>query len=263
MFASEPQQTRYDLRFQIAGIPVRVHPFFWLMGVILGSRSGEGDDLLIYILIWVGVVFVSILVHELGHAFTMRFFGQGAKIVLYMMGGIAIPESSAWQFGSSRRSHGPREQILISAAGPAAGFLLAGAVVVGILSSGGSAWFGDRPVGYPMGLKNLILGGFLLPTANRYLYELVASLLFVNIFWGLMNLLPVYPLDGGQISRELLVMGEPNSGMEKSLWLSVIVGGTVAVCGLVLLQSFFLAVLFGFLAFNNYQNLQQFGGRRW
>ena len=35
------------------------------------------------------------------------------------------------------------------------------------------------------------------------LFVLVWDLLFVNIFWGLVNLLPVFPLDGGQISREL------------------------------------------------------------
>ena len=257
MFASEPQQTQYDLRFQIAGIPVRVHPLFWLLGVILGAQSGDGVDLLIHILIWVGVVFVSILVHELGHAFTMRYFGQGAKIVLYMMGGLAIPESSAWEFGSSRRSRGPREQILISAAGPAAGFLLAGCVIAVVAAAGGR-------------VDVLLVGGVLpfpyamLPeTASPVLGQLVDALLFVNIFWGLMNLLPVYPLDGGQISRELFVMRDPASGMEKSLWLSVIVGGAVAVCGLVLLHSIFLALLFGFLAFNNYQILQQFGGRRW
>lgn len=260
MFAAEPQQTRYDLRFHIAGVPVRVHPLFWLMGVILGAQSGDGVELLI----WVGVVFVSILVHELGHAFTMRFFGQSARIVMYMMGGLAIPESSAWQLGSSTRSRGPREQILISVAGPAAGFLLAGAVVAGIFSSGGSAWIGEGPVGYPIGFKNAVLGGFLLPEmANRYWYDVVASLLYVNIFWGLMNLLPVYPLDGGQISRELFLLGDPHSGMAKSLWLSVIVGGAVAVFGLAVMHSIFLALLFGSLAFSSYQILQHFGGGRW
>ena len=52
-------------------------------------------------------------------------------------------------------------------------------------------------------------------------------MLYVNIFWGLVNLLPVYPLDGGQIARELLELASPADGVRQSLWLSVIaaVGG--------------------------------------
>jgi Zn-dependent protease len=253
VFLAEPQPTRYDLRFQIAGFPVRVHPLFWLMGIILGAQTGDGIELLI----WVGVVFVSILVHELGHAFTMRLFGQSARIVMYMMGGLAIPETSSWQFGSSTRSRGPREQILISAAGPAAGFLLAGAVVGGIYAAGGS-------VSLRLVYSVIPVWGLTLPpTFNVYWWDLLNSLLWVNTFWGLMNLLPVYPLDGGQISRELFLLGDPHSGMAKSLWLSVIVGGAVAVFGLAVMHSIFLALLFGSLAFSSYQILQHFGGGRW
>ncbi len=73
MFSFEPPRTAYDLHFQIAGIPVRVHPLFWLATLILGSNSWSGDgnvdpDAGMKLLIWVGVMFVSILVHELGHS---------------------------------------------------------------------------------------------------------------------------------------------------------------------------------------------------
>ena len=63
MLFQSPPPTRYDLRFSIAGIPVSVHPVFWLIALLFGS---SGDPLLIPI--WILVVFVSILVHELGHA---------------------------------------------------------------------------------------------------------------------------------------------------------------------------------------------------
>ena len=62
MLFQPPQPTPYDLRFSVAGIPVTVHPLFWLIALLLGST---GDILLVPI--WVGVIFVSILVHELGH----------------------------------------------------------------------------------------------------------------------------------------------------------------------------------------------------
>ncbi len=252
MFAAEPPSTDYDLRFHIAGFPVRVHPLFWLMGVILGARSGSG----IQLVIWILVIFVSILVHELGHALMMRRFGQSARIVLYMMGGLAIPESSAWG-GVPSRSRSPSEQILISIAGPAAGFLLAAFVVGLIFASGGSFQLDfSRSLFAPW--------NFILPeNANDHWYDLVHCMLWVNVFWGIVNLLPVYPLDGGQIAREVLVSHDPYDGMARSLWLSVIVGGALAVIGMVMLHSIFMALLFGSLAFSSYQILQQYGGGRW
>ena len=78
--------SRYDLRFSIAGIPVRVHPLFWLIALLLGS---SGD--LLQIVIWIFVVFVSIVVHELGHAFALRWYGLRSQILLHFSGGLTIP----------------------------------------------------------------------------------------------------------------------------------------------------------------------------
>lgn len=258
MFLAEPSETAYDLRFQVAGIPVRVHPLFWLIGAILGAQGSDG----IGILIWIGVVFVSILIHELGHAFTMRFFGEGARVVLYLMGGMAVSDSSGWGISTGRKSRGPREQILISAAGPGAGFLLAGLIVALVFASGGSIQFGLFH--YVLPVWNLQLPG----SASVRLEEMVDCLLWVNIFWGLMNLLPVFPLDGGQIAREILTVNDPWNGVVRSLWLSVITGAVAAVGGFVLLESIFLGILFGSLAFSSYQALQRMsgggrGGRPW
>ena len=62
-----PPQTSYDLRFSIAGIPVRVHPLFWVIAILFGLSSSS----LIHILLWFFAIFLSILIHELGHAFAM------------------------------------------------------------------------------------------------------------------------------------------------------------------------------------------------
>ena len=75
MLLGEPPRTGGDLNFQLFGIPVRVHPLFWLIAVLLGI---SGDPQPAEILLWVVAVFVSILVHELGHALTMRAFGHVA-----------------------------------------------------------------------------------------------------------------------------------------------------------------------------------------
>ena len=56
-----------------------------------------------HLLSWISVMFVSILVHELGHSLVMRYFGQSSHIVLYMLGGLAIPDSSFTSFSRPAR----------------------------------------------------------------------------------------------------------------------------------------------------------------
>ena len=88
--------------------------------------------------------------------------------------------------------------MVVSASGPAAGFLLAGVVAALIHAFGGQVWFvRDFPQFWTMELSEP-------PNeANLYWYILASDLLWVNIFWGLVNLLPVHPLDGGHIAREV------------------------------------------------------------
>ena len=237
--------SRYDLRFSIAGIPVRVHPLFWLIALLLGA---SGD--LLQIVIWILGVFVSILIHELGHAFAFRWYGLRSQILLHFSGGLTIPEMSPWGSGYASVAIGPVQQILISLAGPGAGFLLAGLIIVGVQLLGGSVannnLFGLLPL--PTS-ATLPFGGF---TMSIFL----TMMLWVNVFWGLINLLPIYPLDGGQVARNILLMYDPIGGVRKSLWLSVIAGGLMALAGFVLFHSAYTALLFGLLAFQSYQALQ-------
>jgi Zn-dependent protease len=239
-----PPPTKYDLRFSIAGIPVRVHPLFWLIALLLGS---SGDVL--QIPIWVIVVFISILIHELGHALAFRSYGQHSQIVLHFAGGLTIPESVPWGFGRTNVSPTRMQQIVISLAGPFAGFTFAALVIGGVMVSGGTVLtiklFGLIPL--PISP--------LLPFGGMILNTFVGLLLWVNIFWGMINLVPVYPLDGGQVTRNIFVQFDPWGGVRKSLWVSVIVGVLVAAAGLLLLRSIFFAMLFGFLAFQSYQSL--------
>jgi stage IV sporulation protein FB len=245
---AEPPLTRYDLRFNIGPIPVRVHPLFWLITVLFGASAGG----LLPLLIWVAVIFVSILIHELGHAVAFRWFGQPARVVLHGAGGLAVPEPVRWGGQYASVEFRPGQAILISLAGPFAGFLLAGLVLAAVAAAGGviipTPLFGVIPFA-----EALVPGGWIPNT-------IVHTLLWVNIFWGLVNLLPVYPLDGGNVARRLLIVADPLDGGRKSLWLSVITGTVVALAGLLLLNSIYMAVLFGFLAFQSYQTLS---GRSW
>jgi len=240
-----PPATPYDLRFSLAGIPIRVHPLFWLIAVLFGSSSSS----ILQILIWVLVVFVSIVVHEMGHALAMRFYGQPSHIVLHFGGGLTIPEAGLWG-NRANVTPTPNQQIFISLAGPGAGFLLAALVLAGVSALGGSivtTWlFGVIP----------IPAVAVMPIGGRILNVVVAMLLWVNIFWGLINLTPVYPLDGGNVARNILLQTDPWNGIRKSLWISVIAGTLVAALGLLLLGSVYMALLFGLLAFQSYQSLQ-------
>lgn len=241
-----PPPTRYDLRFSIAGIPVSVHPLFWFIALLLGS---SGDVLLLPI--WVLVIFVSILVHELGHAFAFRRYGQRSQIVLHFAGGLTIPEPVSWGGRYANVALTPNQQIFISLAGPVAGFLLA-ALVIAIVSIAGGSIITTRLLGFiPLPLTALV------PFGGRVVGVLVSMLLWVNVFWGLINLAPVHPLDGGNVTRNVMIQADPVDGVRKALWISVIAGVLVALLGLIFFRSIFMALLFGLLAFQSYQLLQR------
>lgn len=267
MLILEPPRTAYDIHFHVAGIPVRIHPLFWLAALILGSAGswGGGGDVDpqagLRLVVWTGALLGSILVHELGHATLMRRFGEDPYVVLYMLGGLAISGGPGrFAVGPGRR-RSAREQLLISLAGPGAGFLLAVLTVLLLVALGGQ--FSLRLESFPFFFR------FSVPPGSTPAFGmLIADLLFINIFWGLINLLPVLPLDGGQAARVLLEVADPWNGTVRSLWLSVITGGVVAVASGFYLHDLFLALLFGSLAVSSYLTLQQisgggFGGRPW
>lgn len=264
MLSYEPQQTAYDLHFQVFGIPVRVHPLFWIATLVLGSNvwssGGEANpNAGTMLLIWVVVMFVSILVHELGHSFAIRYYGGSPRVVLYMMGGMAITDmGSSWMpKTSSRRT--PQQQIMISLAGPGAGFVLAALTATALVTMGGDF---QLTTVYPF------YDATPSKTMSFSAYVLTEFSLYFNIFWGLVNLLPVLPLDGGQVASQVLQLNDPWNGFVASLKLSIFAGIAVALGGWLLLNDMFIALLFGSLAASNYMTLQQIsgggtGGRPW
>jgi stage IV sporulation protein FB len=213
-------RTGWDVRFRLADISVRVHPFFWLSAILLGIdlRNRQGIDILTYMLVWVAVLFVSILIHELGHILMGRYFGSRGHIVLTACCGLAIGSAELperWQ------------RNLVSLAGPGAGFLFAG-VLAGAFCL------------YSPELTLSLLGDLIdlsLPTGDRIPPPLVKfamlQLLWINLAWGLVNLLPIWPLDGGQISREICQHYRGREGMELSLKISLGTAAAFAVLALI------------------------------
>jgi Zn-dependent protease len=255
MFLQEPGETQFDWRFRLFAIPVRVHPLFWLVSVILGFSAvtqNPGPTGFLYLAMWVACVFVSILAHELGHIFAGQMFGSDGHIVLYSFGGLAIRSSDV-------STHWRR--IFISFAGPLAGFCLFAIVamsgclyswelVVNVMRSVvGLDWFRDD---WPLWLEKLVF-----------------DLFWINLFWGLINLLPIWPLDGGQISQQLFQKYSASNGVRRCLILSIVTAAFFAVNGLMgeiqkkpfvpfLPQGdWYQAVFFAILAFMSWQLLQQ------
>jgi stage IV sporulation protein FB len=252
---AEPPRTNYDLHFRLFGVPVRVHPLFWLIALLSGAREGVPPKATF---IWMAALFVSILIHEFGHAVAILYYGYRPWITLHMLGGLAsydrgFPGST---YSADDREHQPLTQIIIALAGPIAGFLFAG-VIVGLIFAAGGA-------------TNFTLGGvylfdwFLEGITSANLGYLLDSLIFINLFWGLINLLPVYPLDGGKVSRELLLTASPGRGIEWSLQLSMAAAIAMAIYALFAFeQAIFVVLMFGYLAFASYQALaayRRFGG---
>jgi Zn-dependent protease len=213
--------TPFDLNFSLFGIPVRVHPFFWVLSAILGWNAHDPKSTVL----WVACVFVSILIHELGHALTAKAYGWPPHIVLYSFGGYASFQPT-YGYTTGRSVH-------ISFAGPGAGFVFYGVV---------------RAIEYWLVQQEVEL--------SRYTFMALRYLEFINLWWGLVNLLPVYPLDGGRISRDLISHWRPRDGYDLSLKLSLVVAAGVAAY-LFSLHQTYNALLFGALAFENLQTLQR------
>jgi len=229
----EPDRSPYDLNFSMFGTPIRVHPFFWLLSAIFGWPYVDRG--LPYLGLWIACTFVSILLHEFGHIWAGRAFGSDGSIVLYSLGGLAI--------GASDLRH-RWQRIIVSFAGPGIQFILYGALRLAQFRMGDEAW-DKMPLPLWTGLEILKQ---------------------INLYWPLFNLLPIWPLDGGKITREVC-SALSRDGMRISLGISIAVAGFIAIHALLaghsdfripyLPTSTFTAIFFALLAFESYQLLQQ------
>jgi stage IV sporulation protein FB len=228
-----PATTDFDLNFRLLRIPVRIHPFFWVLSAALGWEGRDGAQ----VLVWIACVFVSILVHEFGHGLTARALsGQRPTVVLYAMGGLCFTDGED-------RSAGRRIAMILM--GPGAGFLLAGVVaaleaaLLGSINFGAFNWYFHDAPRWTSGLMYVAFG----------------DLLWINLFWGLVNLFPIYPLDGGQIAQTLLKMHNRREGARRGFILSLVTAGLLAIY---LYQDgqTYNALFIGYLGLINFQFLQ-------
>ena len=258
MILAEPPPSQGDLHFRIADTPVRIHPFFWITTLVLGLG---GQTPPAQVVAWVAVVVVSILVHEFGHTIVQRHFGGRPRIVLHSFGGLAICDDC---------DRSTRSQILISLAGPMAGFLFAAVVLVAVRLVGHKAgiFIGSSVPLEALGLESaqvlrvVGLTFYWKPFPADIVNYMVLNLLWVNGLWGLVNLLPIYPLDGGQIARELCTLRRPRQGIILSLQISMIAAGVMVLVGLSW-RSLLVPIFFAYLAYSSYRTLDAYRASQW
>ena len=211
------------LRFRLFGFPVTVEPWHWAILAFIGGglHIRDKEDLLPVILFMVAG-FVSILIHELGHAFMSRLFGcRHVAIVLHGAGGVAISQGARFNRG---------QDILVSAAGPGLQAFCGGVALVLLLTHSF-----DGP-------------------AASLLYAFVG----VSLFWALLNLIPVHPLDGGQILREVL---GPRR-IQLTLKISIVVAVVVGVLMFLLTSSLLFPIFLGLTVWQNYKMLGRLPANR-
>jgi stage IV sporulation protein FB len=266
MLLQEPAHSPYDLRFSLLGFPIRVCWSFWVAGVVFGFSLARMMDtvfgatspgMLPLLLLWSLCLLVSILIHELGHALAFRQSGMNSTIVLYHFGGMAVPTDSvsADRFGGQLT---PKQDIWISFAGPLAQFASA-VVVLAVVKAAGYKLTVLAMMPGPFYKIPGVLEGKDLAMESVGLFALVVFYVFPSVLWAILNLVPVWPLDGGRISSSIIQLRGGN--IRQALIVSVITAGLMCLYGFSNDQQY-MGFFFLVLGVTNFQALQQSGGWR-
>jgi len=198
-------------------IPITIAPTFWIFAALIGYLQTQS---LLGSIIWIAIIFISVIVHEFGHALTALLFGQHPKIDLVALGGLTSHEGAKLTLW---------KQFFIVLNGPLFGFLL------GILA---------------------MIISTIPPVEESNAVHLIKAFQNINFFWTVINLLPVLPLDGGQLSRIVFEAFFGIKGFRYSLYLSLIISGIIAL-GSFLYGEFFLGTFFFLFAFQSIEGLRQ------
>lgn len=193
-------------------IPISIHFFFWITAALIGFlNSGTW----LGTIIWIFVILISVLVHEMGHATTALFFGVKPRIELVALGGLTYHHGEKLSF---------LKQFFIVLNGPIFGFMLF-VLAWGLLKVPALA------VGFWGGVLNLFY--------------------WVNFIWTILNLVPVMPLDGGQLLRIALEAFFGAKGFRYSLVIGIVIAGLISL-GFFLYQQYLIGALFFLFAFQSW-----------
>lgn len=195
---------------RLFGTDIYCAPGFFLLVAACFLLAGPGPGALFCV-----AVIISILVHEFGHVFAVKWLLRApSTVVLWGLGGLCLHPGTP----------SPGKQIGISLMGPAFGLGL-GAVS--------------------------LAAALLVPEVSPVLSSFLATMVWINIFWTVANLLPILPLDGGQALRAALrkTLGAGRAA-RIARWVSIVAAG-LALAAALYAGERFLALLAVLLLFQN------------
>jgi len=227
--------------FTFRGIRVFLH-WSWVLVAIYQVNNARGGyphigwDIAQYL-----TLFAIVLLHEFGHAFAARQVGGRAeRILLWPFGGIAFvetpPRPGAYLWGI--------------AAGPLVNVALV--PILYFLASGYCDPLDPRSI-------YIFLDGSWIEPLGKFLY----SIFFLNTLMLVFNLLPVFPMDGGQILRGLLwYLAGPIKSLRAAAWTGLIVGGAILLYTAFILESIFMTIMMGLMVYQSWSVVQNLRFRR-
>lgn len=222
------------IHFTLFGIPIYIRPTFWIVLAIFGGILGVSSvESLIYPALFVIAGFIAILSHELGHALVGRKLGGGQQtIILELFGGVT--SSHGMQLTRAGR-------VLMILAGPMMTLVLG---VISILV----AWNIVGPVLTANGKDfwDLVLYPYLATAVSPKLY-ILSCLIMIGEWWTVLNLLPIYPLDGGQLVAQFV------RSPKKVFMTGFITSIAIGLVSFQLFHGYFIPIFMALFAFSNYR----------
>jgi Zn-dependent protease len=212
-------------KVRVLGFPITVG---WAFPAFLTFLGYISDLTGIELVVWVVFGTFAILVHELGHALAFRRYGLESSIAFWGLGGVTIPDD---QLGAARLPD--RDWLVVSLAGPGVGLVLG---AIGLV------------------LEHAVAG------QGPEIRSAASTWTFVNLGWGVFNLLPISGLDGGSAVVHLLRLAFGRRGQLLALAASIAFSAAVAALAFANRYTFvaLMAVLFGLA--NPYQYRALFEG---
>ena len=202
---------------KINKVTISISPIFWIFAALLGYFMSKS---VLGTFIWVIVIFVSVLFHEFGHAILAILFKQTPRIQLIALGGVTSYPGKNLKY---------YQQFLIVLFGPLFGFVLF--LVASLL------------------LKSDFF-------TNKVILYFLLNMKWANLFWSIINLFPILPMDGGQLLRIVLEKFFGIKGFKYSLLIGFILSAFLALLFFAL-RSYLAGSIFFLFAFQSFEMYRQ------
>lgn len=188
----------------IAGIGIFIHWTFTLLIafiIFINYKNGQNSVQIAWSVLFLLCIFITVLLHELGHALTAKRYNIKTKdITLLPIGGIARLE---------RLPENPLEELVVAIAGPFVNFML--------------AFITQFFITIPQDSEELLV----LLSSGINANNFFLNFYIVNLTLAVFNLIPAFPMDGGRVLRALLAF---RMNRNTATQIAARIGQLIALC---------------------------------